>query len=215
MKVLVLDTETTGLPPFNQSPTKYNVKYWPYIVQLSFIIYDTTLNKIITEYDSIIKIPDGIIITEKNSEIHGITNSISKIQGYDIKDVIGIFKAAFSNADLIVCHNTHFDIDILSAELIRNNIVINDLHIKNKYCTMINSKDICKLTKTDKNGKRHNKYPSLLELHTYLFETKLNNLHNSYVDILVCLRCYCKLTLDKDLCLINKKFNSLYKKYTV
>ena len=49
MKVLVFDTETTGLPPFNRVPTKYNIKDWPYIVQFSFIIYDITTDRIITE----------------------------------------------------------------------------------------------------------------------------------------------------------------------
>ena len=46
MRFLVFDTETTGLPK-----TKYispdTLNQWPYIVQFSYIIYDTTLNDII------------------------------------------------------------------------------------------------------------------------------------------------------------------------
>jgi DNA polymerase III epsilon subunit-like protein len=215
MKVLVFDTETTGLPPFNRVPTKYNIKDWPYIVQFSFIIYDITTDKIITEYDNIIKIPNNIIITEENSKIHGITNSISKTQGYDIKDVINIFKVAVQNSDMIVGHNIEFDVDMLIAECLRNDIEIKELDKLNKYCTMTTTKNLCNIKKMGKYGREYIKYPSLLELHTVLFESQLNNLHNSFVDILVCLRCYYKITFDKDLCRVNKRFNSLYKKNTV
>ena len=53
MKVLVFDTETTGLP------TSYNVsildtEQWPYIVQISWILYDTDIREPIEREDYII-----------------------------------------------------------------------------------------------------------------------------------------------------------------
>ena len=43
MRVLVFDTETTGLPKSKIiNPDTLNL--WPHIVQFSYIIYDTVLN---------------------------------------------------------------------------------------------------------------------------------------------------------------------------
>ena len=54
MKVLVFDTETTGLP---KKWAKVNqLDKWPHIIQLSHILYDTDANKIIDCYDDIIKL---------------------------------------------------------------------------------------------------------------------------------------------------------------
>ena len=43
MRVLVFDTETTGLPK-TKILNKYMLELWPYIVQLSYIIYDIDTN---------------------------------------------------------------------------------------------------------------------------------------------------------------------------
>ena len=39
---------------------------------------------------------------------------------------------------------------------------------------------------------KYKKWPTLLEFHKHLFDTIPDNLHNSIVDVLVCLRCYLK-----------------------
>ena len=38
MKVLVFDTETTGLPK-GKNPSIYKTELWPHIIQLSYIVY--------------------------------------------------------------------------------------------------------------------------------------------------------------------------------
>ena len=48
MKLFVFDTETTGLPKKNANMLD-NLEGWPYIVQLSFMIYDTEENKLLLE----------------------------------------------------------------------------------------------------------------------------------------------------------------------
>ena len=42
------------------------------------------------------------------------------------------------------------------------------------------------------------KYPKLMELHKHLFNTIPDGLHNSMVDVLVCLRCYGKIKHNVD-----------------
>ena len=50
MKILVFDTETTGLPlknEFNKEPSIYDYDKWPYIIQISCILYDLSTNETI------------------------------------------------------------------------------------------------------------------------------------------------------------------------
>ena len=59
-------------------------------------------------------------------------------------------------------------------------------------------------------GKKVLKVPKLLELHQKLFKTTPLNLHNSLIDIYVCLRCYYKLEYDVDILTINSSFRSSF-----
>ena len=79
MKVLVFDTETTGLPI--NKPQVSDVNKWPHVIQLSHILYDTDNNVIIDCYDDIIKLDDNVNISEESIKIHGITRSLSKRKG--------------------------------------------------------------------------------------------------------------------------------------
>ena len=90
MRVLVFDTETTGLPKSKIiNPDTLNL--WPYIVQFSYVIYDTVLNDIVETSDSIVKLEDGITIPEDSTKIHGITDEISKKNGIEIDLILEDF----------------------------------------------------------------------------------------------------------------------------
>ena len=52
MKVLVFDTETTGLPT-ERNPSITETEKWPHVVQLSYILYDVDENKILTICDEL------------------------------------------------------------------------------------------------------------------------------------------------------------------
>ena len=146
MKVLIFDTETTGLLPKDAS--LYQSDLWPYIVQFSFIMYNTISNKIEMEHDYIIKIPKEISIPKESTKIHGITKQQSNKQGYDMKDILEIFDIALQSCDFVVAHNLSFDKKILMVEGIRHNTKIeftrNGL---TPYCTMRNSINLCNIEK--------------------------------------------------------------------
>ena len=55
MKILIFDTETTGLAP--KETSLYQTNSWPHVVQFSFIMFNSVSNKIEMNHDYIIKIP--------------------------------------------------------------------------------------------------------------------------------------------------------------
>ena len=118
MRVLVFDTETTGLPKSKiMNPDTLNL--WPHIVQFSYVIYDTILNDIVESSDTIVKLKDGITIPEESIKIHGVTNEVSQKNGSNINSILSKFFYNLRNVDLLVGHNVSFDINMVKVELLR------------------------------------------------------------------------------------------------
>jgi DNA polymerase III epsilon subunit-like protein len=224
MKILIFDTETTGLPKSRQSIVT-NTEEWPHIVQFSYIIYDMTTNHLEKVCDSVIKLSADILIPEESSNIHGITKKISDEHGQSIHQVIHQFINDLTGCQLLVAHNMEFDMNMLIVELIRSNKIAEELNndfvidLNNsayekitkieKYCTMKESEKKCNIKAISKTGKEYTKYPTLGELHYYLFKAYPKNLHNSLNDILICLRCYYKIIAKRDIYLENNEIKLL------
>jgi len=228
MKIAVFDTETTGLPK-TKILNEFSLSLWPHIVQFSYIIYDTELQKIIKTLDLIIRIPENVNISNEVSNIHGITNFISQTSQYTIEDALIHFSRDYLNynIDLIVGHNLSFDINMLKVELMReinNKNKLSDKRLFSQllenlndmkpdshelYCTMQKSIELCNLKMISKFGKEYLKFPKLNELHIQLFNSSPKNLHNSLNDVLICLRCYYMLEHKIDIIEIDSELKSL------
>jgi DNA polymerase III subunit epsilon len=218
MKVLVFDTETTGLPQRKQngySPSIYESHLWPNIIQLSYILYDTEKHKILVNHDHIIKLKSDVVISKRSIEMHGITREQSERGGMPITEALDLFHICMINADMVIAHNLSFDRQMILTECIRTN---RNGPFKFKtpdqfFCTMKNNVNLCKIeTISKKNGETYFKFPTLSELHQFLFTTTPQNTHNSLVDILICLRCYMMVEHDVDIRTKNRTFRTLYKK---
>lgn len=198
MLYLFFDTETTGLPLNYKTPGFTHPENWPYIVQFSFILYDSARNKIITIYDEIVRLPPGIRNSNEASEIHGITDVMCEKRGVPIECALDNFLVAFELADRIIAHNYYFDINMIQAEMARNQmqdrIEIITSHPNKKYCTMLNSVNVCKIP-----SNWGYKWPKLIELHEHLFRVSPQNLHNSMNDVVVCMRNFFQLTEQLDI----------------
>ena len=224
MKIIIFDTETTGLPKSRQSLVT-DTKDWPNIVQFSYIIYDMSTNNLEVVSDDIIKLAAEIDIPEESSNIHGITKEISNENGVSIKEVIDKFMVDLTDCNLLIAHNLEFDMNMLIVELIRMNKIaklteddesmeLNNLNYEKitkieKYCTMKETEKRCNIKAISKTGKEYTKYPTLGELHYYLFRSYPKNLHNSLNDILICLRCYYQLIAKKDICIVNNEIKQM------
>jgi DNA polymerase III epsilon subunit-like protein len=171
MRILVFDTETTGLPE-TKIINPETLKLWPHIVQFSYIVYDLSLNDITESSDTIVKLNENIVISEESSKIHGITNEISNRKGINIDLIINDFFYHLRNVDLLVGHNISFDINILKVELLRliyhSNLPENEIkaykynlhyltNFKNIYCTLQESVDFCNIKAINKYGKEYSK----------------------------------------------------------
>lgn len=212
MKLLVFDTETTGLIKTSINADTLNLL--PIIVQFSYIIYDTEEQDITVSRDHIIKVPEGVIIPEESIQFHKITNKISAEKGVPLNDVLNEFFVHLKTVDTLIGHNIEFDINMIKIELLRyinNSSVLGDhltlckqnLHYltnyQNVYCTLKSTIQFCNITSISKMGKPYLKFPKLVELHEKLFNTVPKNLHNSFNDILVTLRCFMKFKYEVDL----------------
>lgn len=214
MRILIFDTETTGLPQ-GRNPSIMDSALWPHIVQLSYIVYDTELSQVICITDDIIDIPENVVISDFCVALHGITNLISKTKGIPISAAIQPFLQEFEKAELVIAHNMEFDLNMLGAELVRLKTSVQNSKIESKrwydkigmlidstklYCTMQSSLELCNIKAVYKTTKKeYVKFPSLSELHTHLFGYIPANLHNSLHDSVVCLRCFYKMKFDKDI----------------
>ena len=211
MKFLVFDTETTGLPKrYNASPEETYL--FPYIVQLSWLVYDTGNNKLESINDKIIKLPTNIQIPQRATEIHGITQEQMLTDGESITEVLDTFLRDVSLCTYIVAHNINFDKKMVEVECIRNKLKKRlSSYRKFEYCTMHRGKDICKLAKINHNAHKEGyKLPKLIELHKRLFNDTPENLHNSLIDVLVCFRCFYALVYNVDVTAVNSEFKTYY-----
>ena len=164
MKILVIDTETTGLPKRNTSI--YKTEEWPYIIQLSFILFDTISLNIIYKYNEYIKPPENITISQDSFNIHKISNEFVNKNGINIVDALTSLNTILMMSDLIIGHNISFDKQIIIVEFIRNNIKSN-LTNQKYFCTMKNYVNYCKIPKPSDPLKF--KYPKLSELYKTIF----------------------------------------------
>lgn len=213
-RILVFDVETTGLLPKADTKGAYiPITSYPHVLQFSFVIYNVLTCNIDRKHDFYINVSPEIEISEKITEITGITREMCNEKGRSIITALETFYDCYMLCDSIIAHNFDFDSTVLKAEIYRNrdaiapccqnlfNTMFNNNHSIESFCTMRFGTKICSIMKEKKDGKSfYKKWPTLLELYQQLFMDTPENLHNSMVDVLVCLRCYLKMRKQIDFC---------------
>lgn len=204
--ILVFDTETTGLLPKTPTDPK------PYLTQLSFAVYDLEQHLVKSKFNVYIKLPPNIEVPEIVTQITGITTETCETQGIPIQEALGILFHAITISDCIVAHNIDFDTAIINIEVQRNLSILEkrypqiaDIFNSDRLayydiktdCTMKMTVDQCAIYRTTDKNYTYKKFPKLSETYEFLFKNPAPaNLHNSMIDVLVCLRCYLKIKHD-------------------
>lgn len=198
MRVLVFDTETTGLPTDRKAPSSCT-ECWPHIVQLSYILYDASMNTILSEYDELVALPAGVKMSRGSIEQHGITEAQLRRKGVHIGAVLSDFTSAVQSADRIVAHNLEFDRKVVEAACYRAAMPLAFATDPVCFCTARSGVPLCGIWAARKNGTQFLRFPKLWELHEELFSQRPGHLHDALADVLICLRCYAQMAHNTDL----------------
>jgi len=181
---LVFDTETTGLPHNKTAPIT-DLDNWPRLVQIAWQLHDTT-GKLLSQRNYIIR-PDGFDIPYKAEQIHGISTKRALEEGHELKHVLRIFQEDLMKTSLLVGHNIEFDINIIGAEFIRQQLETEPFLTLSKLDTGLSAVEFCQLS-GGIGGKL--KMPTLLELHQKLFDKNFGDAHDASYDVAATGRCF-------------------------
>jgi DNA polymerase III epsilon subunit-like protein len=178
MRVLIFDTETTGLPKKWKMNPERECDNWPHIVSIAWLVLDSESNTIETQKSYVVK-PINWTIPEDATAIHGIRDSFARDFGSPLADVIREFFE--TPCDMYVAHNMNFDENVimnavywdLDGELYRFD--------KPTICTMKLATPMCKLRFSSGGG---TKPPKLSELYEHVFRRKpvTAKLHGAFYD---------------------------------
>ncbi|MBI3218352.1 MAG: DNA polymerase III subunit alpha [Bacteroidetes bacterium] len=174
---LIFDTETTGLPRNKNAPLT-DFENWPRLVQLAWQLHDGK-GKLISQKNFIIK-PDGFDIPFKAEQVHGISTQRALEEGHDLTEVLRQFNVDVGKTKALVGHNIEFDISIIGAELLRNELSSDLFMSLQKIDTGIAATEFCQLP-GGMGGKL--KMPRLHELYEKLFGTDFEDAHDAAYDV--------------------------------
>jgi DNA polymerase-3 subunit alpha len=181
---LIFDTETTGLPKSWSAPVT-DSDNWPRLVQLAWQLHDANGN-LISRNNFIVR-PDGFDIPFNAAKVHGITTERALKDGHDLTEVLRVFYEDLAQTGYTVGHNVEFDLNIVGAELDRQNMSYAVLLNKPRLDTKDLATDFCAIP-GGKGGKF--KWPTLTELHTKLFGVGFGDAHDAAYDVDATARCF-------------------------
>lgn len=184
---IIFDTETTGLPRNDHAPLS-DSDNWPRCVQIAWQVHDAE-GKMVEHQDYVIR-PDGYTIPYDSEKIHGIATELAEEIGQPLEEVADRFLESLKKAKFVVGQNIDFDLKIMGAEFYR-------LGIENPFetmkvldtCTEVTAQ-LCQLP--GGRGGRF-KFPTLTELHEFLFEESFEEAHNATADVEATTRCFLEL----------------------
>lgn len=186
---LFFDTETTGIPRNCKAPVS-DLHNWPRVIQLAFLLADST-GKPLDSHQCLIR-PDGFTIPPDATRIHGITTEDALARGIPLADALQRFLTALANASLLIAHNIAYDENVLGAEFLRARLP-NPLPKTKRFCTMDSTTVFVAIP--GKYGKF--KWPTLTELHLKLFGTQPKQAHAALADVHSCAACFFELQKRK------------------
>jgi len=185
---LFIDTETTGLPTRRFAHyTSQDV--WPRLVSISWALFPAK-DQLFKHVYHVVQ-PDGFLIPEDATKIHGITTEYALAHGRPLRQVVQEITADVQlwNPWLTIAHNIAFDLPVLLCEISRVGLDTTLKHLPS-FCTMVAGTEFCALPHASGEG---HKWPRLHELHTKLFGVGFTGQHDASQDVLACARCYFQL----------------------
>lgn len=187
---LFFDTETTGLPLFNE-PSEDPRQ--PHIVQLGAMLVDLDSWKTLATLDVMCR-PEGWTIPDEVSAIHGITTEMAADLGVPESLAVEMLLDLVGSRGRIA-HNESFDARIVRIACLRFFEAGQADAWKDgaAECTATMATPIMKLPPTPKMlraGRRHHKTPNLSEAYLFFTGRTLENAHSALADVQACAAVY-------------------------
>ncbi len=176
--LLPFDTETTGMPDWK---TPSGGENQPHLVQIAALLVDDDTGKTIQSIDLIIK-PDGWVIPEEVSAIHGITNEMAMDVGVPEVDALVAFVALWKASDRRIAFNRTFDqriIRIATKRYFEEDVVDQWAEKGDFDCAMMMAQKVM-------GGKR----PNLADAYKHFTGKDLIDAHSAMADTQACLEVY-------------------------
>lgn len=181
--ILVFDTETTGLPLWNDPSDDPRQ---PHIVDIAASLFDGTGLEI-ERFDAIVD--PGEEIPEEAARIHGITTEIARAEGILPEDAFRSFSRMAAQADVIVGHNVSFDIRM--ARILGARVTGEKWEARaRQFCTMKRTTGICKILKREPRCHNDWKWPTLAEATRHFFGVDHEGAHRARPDCDAAARIY-------------------------
>ena len=198
MKIVIFDTETSGLPSKHFTYEKNYMEY-PYILSMAWkIVVDgqesNTFHYLINQGDR--KVPP------EATKVNGITDEMCQGSKFDAFTVLLQFLMDCQGADFVVGYNIFFDSSIIKANVLR--IVSGGKTPMNMYDAMTEMLhkdkriDVMRLSHKVMGGK----WPRLEESYKYFFGVPPLNSHNAAFDVEDTYRIFQELLKRKAIMLI-------------
>ncbi len=184
-RVLLLDTETTGLPRIDAAGTPIQ----PRIVTITWLL-GLADGQSERERSCVVR-PDGFTIPREATAIHGISTEYARAIGSSLHTVL---QQLCEDCDalppqMVVAHNVLFDRPVIEAEFQRLGLA-SPLTALRSICTMRSTVSICRILRRRGAGF---KWPTLQELHVKLFARPFEGAHDSASDVRALFQCFSTL----------------------
>lgn len=180
MLILVYDTETTGIPLWNdpsEDPRQ------PRIVELAASLIDTDTRVEVARFDCIVK-PDGWEVPDEAAAIHGITTERALSEGIPEREMLDRFVDMWRNCNMRVGHNVNFDDRMFRIALKRahgaESVLSEEFKAGPKLCTMWETTPLCKIP-----GRFAGKFKwlKLSEAYAHFFGREFDGAHSARGDV--------------------------------
>jgi DNA polymerase III epsilon subunit-like protein len=224
MLIMIYDTETSGLPKFNEPSEGENQ---PHICEIAALLFDDKTRQL-EETLHYIVLQDGWDVDPEALKAHGITKERSFEEGIDEWMAHAAFHALQKLCDVRVAHNSQFDDRIMRIAYKRygdgddshvgelddtpkwyaytqeeKDAIADAFKARPSYCTMKTAQPILNLPATEamkKSGRGGwKKPPSLAETYRHFFGEDFDGAHSALNDAKACARIYFKLTQNVDI----------------
>ena len=180
---LFFDTETTGLADCRKPASD---PCQPHICQLGAILCDEH-GFVKAEMNLLVR-PDGWVIPESATAIHGISQDAAERYGLSIKGVLSVLERLLRMSETVVAHNLNFDLSMLEIEVEREPDIALSLS-KKPFCTMERSTDVVRIPSTPRMsacGMTQFKNPNLQEAYRHFFGAEFEGAHDAMADVRAC-----------------------------